>query len=309
MKKILALITALSLALSMFAICAFADEENDVAPTATFDEATADEATADEATADEATADEATADEATADEATADEATADEATADEATADEASEVIGDINGDGVLDIVDVVIARAYIVGNEYPADANIDAGDVNFDGVLDIVDVVIMRAAIINNTPIVAPGTDPATADEATSDEATADEATSDEATADEATADEATADEVTLFEGTFETGNWNAVTEGEDDLFGAVDDAAEGGVLTITFTQTADATSTDPAQIKIVLNPDWYVVAEEYGLATDATTYTVTLTAEQAEKLANATAVFVQGKYLVITGATYTAA
>ena len=299
MKKILALITALSLALSMFAICAFADEENDVAPTATFDEATADEATADEATADEATADEATADEATADEATADEATADEATADEATADEASEVIGDINGDGVLDIVDVVIARAYIVGNEYPADANIDAGDVNFDGVLDIVDVVIMRAAIINNTPIVAPGTDPATADEATSDEATADEAT----------ADEATADEVTLFEGTFETGNWNAVTEGEDDLFGAVDDAAEGGVLTITFTQTADATSTDPAQIKIVLNPDWYVVAEEYGLATDATTYTVTLTAEQAEKLANATAVFVQGKYLVITGATYTAA
>ena len=59
------------------------------------------------------------------------------------------EIKGDISGDENLDITDVVISRAYIVGNKDLTPEQIAAGDMNGDKVLDIIDVVMMRKAIV----------------------------------------------------------------------------------------------------------------------------------------------------------------
>lgn len=60
-----------------------------------------------------------------------------------------SEVQGDISGDSNLDITDVVISRAFIVGNKDLTPEQIAAGDMNGDNLLDIIDVVMMRKAIV----------------------------------------------------------------------------------------------------------------------------------------------------------------
>lgn len=59
------------------------------------------------------------------------------------------EIIGDISGDENLDITDVVISRAFIVGNKDLTPEQIAAGDMNGDNMLDIIDVVMMRKAIV----------------------------------------------------------------------------------------------------------------------------------------------------------------
>ena len=56
---------------------------------------------------------------------------------------------GDLNSDGKVDILDVVNARGYIVGNSKLTDEQISAGDMNGDGALNIVDVVEMRSVIV----------------------------------------------------------------------------------------------------------------------------------------------------------------
>lgn len=57
---------------------------------------------------------------------------------------------GDINLDGVIDIVGVALARAHIVGNRLLTEDEIKRGDMNGDGALDIVDVVMMRRFIVD---------------------------------------------------------------------------------------------------------------------------------------------------------------
>ena len=73
----------------------------------------------------------------------------DEDTDGETTSDEDS-VKGDINGDGVLDITDVVMARSYIVGNIELTPEQISSGDMNGDGEIGIIDVVAMRSTIVS---------------------------------------------------------------------------------------------------------------------------------------------------------------
>lgn len=63
---------------------------------------------------------------------------------------ESDEVLGDINGDGTLDIIDVAMARAHIVGNSKLDDIAVKRGDMNADGVLDIIDVAMMRKNIVD---------------------------------------------------------------------------------------------------------------------------------------------------------------
>ena len=65
------------------------------------------------------------------------------------TASAQSYVAGDLSGDAVLDIIDVVVARAHIVGNKLLNYEIAIIGDLNSDDVLDIVDVVIMRKTIV----------------------------------------------------------------------------------------------------------------------------------------------------------------
>lgn len=57
---------------------------------------------------------------------------------------------GDINLDGVVDIIDVALARAHIVGNKLLSEDEIKRGDMNDDGVLDIIDVAMMRKFIVS---------------------------------------------------------------------------------------------------------------------------------------------------------------
>ncbi|MGN0661447.1 MAG: glycosyl hydrolase [Oscillospiraceae bacterium] len=57
---------------------------------------------------------------------------------------------GDITGDRVIDILDVVQARSHIVGNSVLNAAELSRGDMDGDGKLDILDVVTIRMVIVN---------------------------------------------------------------------------------------------------------------------------------------------------------------
>lgn len=64
-------------------------------------------------------------------------------------------VTGDINGDGVIDVADLVMIRAYILGNYDITGIYFMAADVNNDGDVDIADLVMIQAHIIGKTTIV----------------------------------------------------------------------------------------------------------------------------------------------------------
>mgnify|MGYP001176315049 FL=1 len=58
---------------------------------------------------------------------------------------ESSYILGDINGDGILDVLDVVgLINAVLSG------AYIASGDMNQDGVLDVLDIVTLVNTILN---------------------------------------------------------------------------------------------------------------------------------------------------------------
>ena len=54
-------------------------------------------------------------------------------------------VLGDVNGDEVLDILDVVILVNLVLSQGYS-----DPADMNSDGVLDVLDIVILVNAILS---------------------------------------------------------------------------------------------------------------------------------------------------------------
>ena len=57
--------------------------------------------------------------------------------------------MGDINGDGEVDIRDVTMAMQYVLNTRVLSDAQVEAADVNGDGVVDVKDIVlIMRLAL-----------------------------------------------------------------------------------------------------------------------------------------------------------------
>ena len=58
---------------------------------------------------------------------------------------------GDVNQDGVLDIVDVSIMRGSIVGNIALSKSQVEFGDIDNSGYIDIVDVAYARGVIIGN--------------------------------------------------------------------------------------------------------------------------------------------------------------
>lgn len=65
------------------------------------------------------------------------------------TDDESAQTIGDINADGVLDIVDVALLRAHIVGNTVLNGTQLKIADCNGDNSSDIVDIAKMRSLIV----------------------------------------------------------------------------------------------------------------------------------------------------------------
>ena len=57
-------------------------------------------------------------------------------------------VLGDINNDGILNILDIVLMINMILANDYSV-----ISDVNEDGSLDILDVVLMVNILVNGLP------------------------------------------------------------------------------------------------------------------------------------------------------------
>ena len=51
---------------------------------------------------------------------------------------------GDVNGDGSVDVIDIVIVVSYILDGLYNTE-----GDVNEDGTLNILDIVILTTLIL----------------------------------------------------------------------------------------------------------------------------------------------------------------
>ena len=59
-------------------------------------------------------------------------------------------IIGDVNVDGNVDVLDVVQIVNFIIGNSIPDEAQACASDINEDGNVDVLDVVQMVSMIIN---------------------------------------------------------------------------------------------------------------------------------------------------------------
>ncbi len=57
-------------------------------------------------------------------------------------------ILGDLNADGILNILDIVLMINMILSNEYSV-----AADVNEDGFVDILDVVIMVNILVGGLP------------------------------------------------------------------------------------------------------------------------------------------------------------
>lgn len=73
----------------------------------------------------------------------------DETTADETTSQEDTDTVkGDVSGDGIVDIIDLVLTRAHIVGNSQLNESQIKIADLNDDGEINVADLVIYRAMI-----------------------------------------------------------------------------------------------------------------------------------------------------------------
>ena len=53
-------------------------------------------------------------------------------------------VVDVVNGDGFIDVTDVIIIRQYLAGG-YGVEINADTADVNLDGYVDVTDVILIR--------------------------------------------------------------------------------------------------------------------------------------------------------------------
>ena len=60
---------------------------------------------------------------------------------------------GDVNYDGSLNVVDIVLIIGYIIGNNEFTQSQIDIGDYSDDGFLNVVDIVSLVNIILNGTP------------------------------------------------------------------------------------------------------------------------------------------------------------
>ena len=61
------------------------------------------------------------------------------------------ELTGDVNADGSIDVLDIVVVVNIIIENYSPSDDEFSASDMNSDGVVDVLDIVILVNAILGN--------------------------------------------------------------------------------------------------------------------------------------------------------------
>jgi hypothetical protein len=58
-------------------------------------------------------------------------------------------VLGDLNGDGAVDLLDAILAQQIADGQLVPTQVQLDAGDINGDGVIDSADVTLILRMIL----------------------------------------------------------------------------------------------------------------------------------------------------------------
>ena len=58
--------------------------------------------------------------------------------------------MGDLNEDGVINVLDIVIEVNIILGIFIPTDSQLQAGDLNGDGGINVLDVVLIVNLILN---------------------------------------------------------------------------------------------------------------------------------------------------------------
>jgi len=58
-------------------------------------------------------------------------------------------ISGDINGDSILNILDIVLVVNFILGSDTPDALEFAAADLNGDGILNILDVVTLTNLIL----------------------------------------------------------------------------------------------------------------------------------------------------------------
>ena len=56
---------------------------------------------------------------------------------------------GDINGDGFVDIFDILIIVDFILGNQTPTPSQFSVADLNHDTIIDVFDIVLMIEIIL----------------------------------------------------------------------------------------------------------------------------------------------------------------
>jgi plastocyanin len=64
--------------------------------------------------------------------------------------DEEEIILGDLNGDGTINIQDIILEISYVMGNLPDIDW-FDQGDMNSDGIINILDVVLIVNLILGN--------------------------------------------------------------------------------------------------------------------------------------------------------------
>ena len=62
-----------------------------------------------------------------------------------------SSMLGDINDDGLINVLDIVSLVNFVLGTDTPSNNEIYAADINGDGILNILDVVTMVNWILSD--------------------------------------------------------------------------------------------------------------------------------------------------------------
>ena len=58
-------------------------------------------------------------------------------------------IVGDINFDSIINILDIVLVVNFVLGSDNPSDNEFSAADLNSDGILNILDVVSLANLIL----------------------------------------------------------------------------------------------------------------------------------------------------------------
>ena len=59
-------------------------------------------------------------------------------------------LLGDINQDEIIDVLDIVIIVQFVLNFSTPSDLEFELSDINQDGTLDILDIVSLIDIILN---------------------------------------------------------------------------------------------------------------------------------------------------------------